>query len=153
MALRIAVGDVRSRLRDLPDESVHCIVTSPPYYGLRDYGVEGQIGLFQTPDAYVAELVAVFREARRVLRRDGTFWLNIGDSYAGSWGAQSRGGPPSGSSPLKGNGHIGGGPKLKSLSSVQIKAAPKKQTRTGSIPAGTGLKPKDLIGIPWMLAF
>src|SRR5215207_1666159 len=82
MALRIAVGDVRSRLRDLPDESVHCIVTSPPYYGLRDYGVEGQIGLEQTPAAYVAELVAVFSEARRVLRDDGCVFLNLGDSYA-----------------------------------------------------------------------
>src|SRR5215207_10108038 len=84
MALRIAVGDVRSRLRDLPDESVHCCVTSPPFYGLRDYGVEGQIGLEETPEQWVAALVAVFREVRRVLRADGTLWLEIGDSYCSS---------------------------------------------------------------------
>lgn len=78
---RILIGDVRQRLRDLADESVHCVVTSPPYFGLRDYGCDGQIGLEPTPDAYVAEMVAVFREVRRVLRQDGTFWLNLGDSY------------------------------------------------------------------------
>ena len=81
MTVRILQGNCRAVLATLADASVHCIVTSPPYYGLRDYGVDGQIGLEQTPDAYVAELVAVFREARRVLRDDGTFWLNIGDSF------------------------------------------------------------------------
>ena len=127
------------------------MVTSPPYFGLRDYGMTGQIGLEETPDAYVAALVAVFREVRRVLRKDGTLWLNLGDSYAGSWGAQLRGGPPSASSTLTGNGHIGGGPKLKSLSSIQIAAYP-KTTLTGSINKTPGLKPKDLIGIPWRVA-
>jgi DNA modification methylase len=79
---RLLVGDCRQKLAELADESVHCIVTSPPYYGLRDYGVDGQIGLEATPEAYVAELVAVFRECRRVLRSDGTLWCNLGDSYA-----------------------------------------------------------------------
>ena len=74
-------GDVLDVLRQLPDESVHCIVTSPPYWGLRDYGHEGQIGLESTPEAYVAKMVEVFRECRRVLRDDGTLWLNLGDSY------------------------------------------------------------------------
>lgn len=83
MSIDIRVGDARQILRDIPDESINCVVTSPPYFGLRDYGCDGQIGLEATPDAYVAELVAVFREVRRVLRSDGTFWLNLGDSYAG----------------------------------------------------------------------
>jgi DNA modification methylase len=84
MSHQVIHGDCREVLKTMPDRSVHCIVTSPPYYGLRDYGVDGQIGLEHAPDAYVAELVAVFREARRVLRDDGAFWLNIGDSYFGS---------------------------------------------------------------------
>jgi DNA modification methylase len=82
MTATILVGDVRQRLQELPDGSVQCVVTSPPYWGLRDYGHEGQIGLEQTPDEYVAEMVAVFREVRRVLADDGTLWLNLGDSYA-----------------------------------------------------------------------
>jgi hypothetical protein len=86
MSVRILQGDCRDVLRALPDESVHCVVTSPPYFGLRDYGVAGQIGLEATPDGFVAELVAVFREVRRVLRADGTLWLNLGDSYAGGGG-------------------------------------------------------------------
>lgn len=82
MTVTILNGDCRDLLKGMEAESVNCIVTSPPYYGLRDYGVDGQIGLEQTPDEYVAELVSVFREARRVLRDDGTLWLNLGDSYA-----------------------------------------------------------------------
>lgn len=84
MSVRILAGDCRDLLPTLAAGSVQCCVTSPPYYGLRDYGVAGQIGLETTPDEYVAEMVAVFREVRRVLRDDGTLWLNIGDSYAGS---------------------------------------------------------------------
>lgn len=82
MSVRILSGDVRDQLKALADESVHCIVSSPPYFGLRDYGVAGQIGLEQTPAEFVSVMVAVFREARRVLRSDGTLWLNLGDSYA-----------------------------------------------------------------------
>jgi DNA modification methylase len=81
-AARILVGDVRQRLQELPDGSVQCVITSPPYWGLRDYGHDGQIGLEQTPDDYVAEMVAVFGQVRRVLADDGTLWLNLGDSYA-----------------------------------------------------------------------
>lgn len=81
MTVDIRIGDCRELLRAMPDESVHCVVTSPPYFGLRDYGVAGQIGLEPTPEAFVAEMVAVFREVRRVLRADGTLWLNLGDSY------------------------------------------------------------------------
>jgi DNA modification methylase len=159
VSVRVIAGDCRTALQALPDRSVHCILTSPPYYNLRSYLPPGhadkplELGLETTPDAYVAELVGVFREAKRVLRDDGVLWVVIGDSYAGSWGAQGRGGPPSGSSTLKGNGHTGGGPNIKSLSAVQIAAHPMRVSRTGSIPLGSGLKPKDLIGIPWMLAF
>jgi site-specific DNA-methyltransferase (adenine-specific) len=80
-------GDALTVLRGMPAESVHCCVTSPPYYGLRDYGMTEQIGLEKTPDEYVEKLVDVFREVRRVLRNDGTLWLNLGDAY--SWGVQS----------------------------------------------------------------
>ncbi len=81
MTVRILHGDALSMLRTLPAGSARCCVTSPPYFGLRDYGVDGQIGLEGTPEQYVANLVAVFRELRRVLRDDGTLWLNLGDSY------------------------------------------------------------------------
>ncbi len=86
----ILLGDCRERLRELPDESVHCVVTSPPYFGLRDYGVDGQIGQEPSPDNFVAALVGVFRGVRRVLRSDGTFWLNLGDSYSNS--SKTKGG-------------------------------------------------------------
>jgi DNA modification methylase len=81
---QLLVGDVREQLRTLPDRSVHCVVTSPPYFGLRDYGHAGQIGLEASPNDYVAKMVEVFREVKRVLRDDGTLWLNLGDSYAGA---------------------------------------------------------------------
>lgn len=81
MSVQILIGDCREKLREMPDQSVDCCVTSPPYFGLRDYGVDGQMGLEATPDDFVAGMVAVFREVRRVLRDDGTLWLNIGDSY------------------------------------------------------------------------
>ena len=77
-------GDARAVLRDIPDDSFHCCITSPPYWGLRDYGVEGQVGLEGTLAEYISTLVAVFEEVRRVLRPDGTLWLNIGDGYSGS---------------------------------------------------------------------
>ena len=76
---RIVCGDALAVLRTMPDDVVQCVVTSPPYWGLRDYGVEGQIGLEKTPEEYVAKMVEVFREVRRVLRDDGTLWLNLGD--------------------------------------------------------------------------
>jgi len=113
-------------LRTLPDESVHCCVTSPPYWGLRDYGVEGQLGLEKTPEEYVAKMVDVFREVRRVMRDDGTLWLNIGDSY--SMSTRGKGGDGKQSTNV-GTHH-----------DRQWHIAP-------------GLKPKDLVGIPWRVAF
>ena len=129
VSVSILIGDCRDVLRSLPDESVHCVVTSPPYFGLRDYGVAGQIGLEPTPDAYVRELVAVFGALRRVLRTDGTAWLNLGDSYAGG-------------------GHGGGGSYA--ADRANWRAVP---TRSGQRAAVDGLKAKDLIGIPWRVAF
>lgn len=122
--VKLLQGDCRDVLKTLADKSVNCCVTSPPYFGLRDYGVDGQIGLEQTPDAYVAELVAVFREVKRVLRDDGTLWLNLGDSYAGS------GKGPAGNLKYNENGHV--------------------ENSSGKL---YGLKHKDLIGIPWRVAF
>lgn len=142
MTVRILIGDCRSRLRELPDDSVHCIVTSPPYFGLRDYGTPGQIGLEPVPADYVAEMVALFRDLRRVLRPDGTCWLNLGDSYAGSWGAQARG-----------DDYPGGLEGGATLSARSIAAHPKGGSGTGSARRFPGLKPKDLIGIPWRVAF
>ena len=89
MTVRVLTGDVFDRLTELPDESVHCVVTSPPYFALRDYGVEGAIGLEPTLDEHLEVMVSVFREVRRVLRKDGTLWLNYGDAYAGSTNGRS----------------------------------------------------------------
>ena len=91
MSVRIINADVLDGLRSLADESVHCVVTSPPYWGLRDYGAAGQIGLEPTLQDHIAKLVEVFRDVRRVLRKDGTLWLNYGDAYA-SGGSKGSGG-------------------------------------------------------------
>lgn len=126
--IRILEGDCRDTLKTLEAGSVHCCVTSPPYFGLRDYGNAAQIGLEPTPAEFVAELVAVFREVRRVLRDDGTLWLNLGDSYNAA----------------RDGGHAGGA-KQASLARHDGIA------RSGAnVP---GLKAKDLIGIPWRVAF
>ena len=116
-------GDCLDILPTIEANSIQCCVTSPPYYGLRDYGCAGQIGLEPTPDAYVEKLVAVFREVRRVLRDDGTVWLNLGDSYAANRSYQ-----------VVDNKHIDVG-----------------NNKASSVPSG--LKPKDLIGIPCRVAF
>ena len=121
-------GDSLEILRLLPSCSVQCVVTSPPYWALRDYGVEGQLGLEPTPEQYIENMVEVFREVRRVLREDGTLWLNIGDSYAVSRGA-SHGIDPKNS-----------GGRVKSVCRPNDRLL-------------QGYKPKDLIGVPWMLAF
>lgn len=137
MSVRIINSDVLEGLRALPDESVQCVVTSPPYWGLRDYGVCGQIGLELTFGEFISRLVGVFEEVRRVLKSDGVCFVNMGDSYAGSWGAQSRGDAPG---------------ELSTLSGGQVYSAP-KGTHTGRMKRLPGLKPKDLIGQPWRLAF
>jgi DNA modification methylase len=127
----ILLGDTREVLRTLPDSSVQTCVTSPPYFGLRNYDVEGQMGLEKTPDEFVAALVEVFREVRRVLRDDGTLWLNIGDSYARDsvvrWDNTFA----------RENGWSDG---------RSMRDAP-------NLVRNAGLKPKDLVGIPWLLAF
>ena len=140
MTIRTIICDVMDGLAQLADESVHCVVTSPPYWGLRDYGVEGQIGLEDTPEAYVAKMVEVFREVRRVLRPDGTCWLNLGDSYASS--------PP-------GNKTKGVSAKstLHGVNSDQYRDTLSKSVQTKRNTIVGGLKPKDLIGIPWRVAF
>jgi DNA modification methylase len=123
--------DNRVGLKMLDDNSINCCITSPPYWGLRDYGVEGQIGLEKTPEEYVAKMVEIFREVRRVLRKDGTLWLNLGDSYAGS-----------------GKGAWDNKEVQKEIY-VPDKDSP--QCKLKKVPQG--LKPKDLVGIPWMVAF
>ncbi len=119
----IVCGDCLDVMQDMPDGCVQCCVTSPPYWGLRDYGVDGQIGLEKTPEEFVEKMVEIFREVKRVLRDDGTLWLNMGDSYAGG---------------------------TRAFNSFRRDRKHVSVPRTG-LPEG--LKPKDLCGIPWRLAF
>lgn len=127
----IHLGDCLDSLRKMPDGSVNCCVTSPPYYALRDYGVEGQLGLEDSPEQYVTRLVSIFGEVRRVLRDDGTLWLNIGDSYAGSG--------------------KGAWANKDAQKAVYVPDHADPQCKVDKVPAG--LKPKDLMGIPWRVAF
>jgi DNA modification methylase len=120
---KILQGDCREVLKTLPEESINCVVTSPPYWGLRDYGVDGQLGLEEDPFTYVENLVQVFREVRRALRKDGVVFLNLGDSFAANRSYQ--------------------------VSPTKWDSLP--QGQASQIPVG--LKPKDLIGIPWRVAF
>lgn len=121
---RLFVGDTRKVLSEIPDDTFQCCVTSPPYWGLRDYGIENQIGAEEDIEEYISDLVAVFREVRRTLKEDGTLWLNIGDSYTSGnrkWRDSDKKNPARGMSYRP--------------------------------PTPEGLKPKDLIGVPWKLAF
>jgi DNA modification methylase len=127
--ITVYLGDALAILRELPSESVDCVVTSPPYWGLRDYGVAGQLGLEPTPDLYVQKMVEVFREVRRVLSDRGTLWLNIGDSYSGV-GAQTGG------TNSKEHGRRADRMFQKSYKQMPV-----------------GLKAKDMVGIPWRVAF
>lgn len=146
----VMVGDCLESLRRLPDCSAHMCVTSPPYYGLRDYGHAGQIGLEDTPDAYVARLVEVFREVRRVLTDDGTLWLNIGDSYARDPG---KGGSGPGGKNGAYSGAYADAARIRSESNGSSDGAVRRGDRAAVRVGGNDLKSKDLIGIPWMLAF
>src|SRR6516165_3060438 len=128
MSVRILNSDCRDILPTLPAECVHCVVTSPPYWGLRDYGISGQLGLEPTVADYVETVRAVFAEVRRVLRKDGTLWLNMGDSYASAWVCNRRN--------VVGNGSLENG---------------KRDNRPNRLV--NGLKEKDLCGIPWRVAF
>lgn len=139
MAVTIYTGDCRDVLKAMPDQSVHCVVTSPPYFGLRDYGMDAQIGMEPTPDEFVAALVGVLREARRVLRGDGTLWLNLGDSYAGS-------------------GRGIGDTKTNNKGQTASRDFHDSMVEAGAIGRAwvkppAGFKQKDLIGIPWRVAF
>ena len=123
----IKQGDALSVLKTMPAQSINTCVTSPPYWGLRDYGVEGQIGLEPTLQEYVEALVEVFREVRRVLRPDGTLWLNLGDSYNGA--------------------------RMNRSGQHGYKDGRSNRDKRFSVGGVKGLKPKDLVGIPWMVAF
>ena len=130
---KIICADAIMGLKSLDSGSVDMCVTSPPYYGLRDYGVDGQIGIEQTPEEYIARLTDVFNEVKRVLKDDGTLWVNISDSYAGS-----------GKGPM--SIQVAGNGKYSQLY--------KKGSKIYTVPkTWANIKPKDMIGIPWMLAF
>lgn len=126
-------------LKHLDNESAYCCVTSPPYWGLRDYGVEGQLGLESTPEEYVTKMVEVFREVKRVLRKDGTLWLNMGDCYASK--------PPGCDGVSYSSGLHGAQGDTKYRETLAKSVGTKRNTVVGN------LKPKDLVGIPWMVAF
>jgi len=123
----ILQGDALEQLKGIKSETVDCVITSPPYWGLRDYGVEGQLGLESTPEEYVSKMVEVFREVKRVLRDDGTLWLNLGDSYCGTGNKGEYKDPK----------YLDGRNGQKVALNNKIK----------------GLKSKDLVGIPWRVAF
>ena len=131
MDYKLLNGDAVEVLKTLEDKSVQTCITSPPYYGLRDYGVDGQIGMEETPDEYINRLVEVFREVKRVLKDDGTLWVNIGDSYCSSNGMERV------NNRFKREGSKGASANDRDLKVLH----------------GCGYKTKDLIGIPWMLAF
>lgn len=133
----ILIGNVFDKIKEIPDNHIHTCVTSPPYWGLRDYGEPEQIGDEETPEEFVDKLVNVFREVKRVLRDDGTVWLNLGDSYSGNGKGRDS------------NGII-------HTSCLISKQGTSKGTVMGSVKSGIvpqGLKPKDLVGIPWRVAF
>lgn len=135
MSCQILHGDCLDVLQSISAESVQCCVTSPPYWGLRDYGVAGQLGLERSPEEYVSKIVAIFREVRRVLRSDGTLWLNMGDCYAtGAGSARFPGGKSFG----------------KTNTVIDAGSYPVSQPNRMPIQ---GLKAKDLIGMPWRVAF
>ncbi len=124
----LILGDCLEAMEKMDDCSVHCCVTSPPYWGLRDYGADGQLGLEQSPQEYVDKLVSVFVEVRRILRDDGTLWLNLGDSYVGA-----------------GRTNSSGGPSAKQMSNAGSWFEPRR--------LDAGLRPKNLVGMPWRVAF
>lgn len=121
---QIIQGDCLEVMKTFPSDSVDCVVTSPPYFGLRDYGMKGQMGLEESPDLYVQKMVELFREVKRVLKKEGTLWLNLGDTYA--------------------NTKVGNTETIKN---------PTRVTSSFKKVRPDNLKPKDLIGIPWRVAF
>lgn len=135
---KIYKGNSLDVLKKMPDKSVNCCITSPPYWALRNYGCKGQLGLEKTPDEYITKMIDVFREVKRVLVEDGTLWLNIGDTYYGGKGNNGA--------------SIAYSSKNKALNQSAIIGTIPGTARPNDLPI-IGLKPKDLIGIPWMLAF
>lgn len=143
---KIYQGDILQVLKTWPDSFVQCVVTSPPYWGLRDYGVVGQIGLEKTPEEYVLKIVDAFREVKRILKDDGACWLNLGDTYAGSWGAMSHN--------INGKAKRAGFNDRPPQSFSKSKRIPRGSGRWGGgLQAVEGLPPKNLVGIPWRVAF
>ena len=135
---QIICGDALDKLRELDSESVQTCVTSPPYFGLRDYGIDEQLGLEDSPELYVSRLVEIMREVRRVLRNDGTLWLNLGDSYAATGGDYRNGSQGQNSA----------------VGRTSPEACPEDgRAKRAREQKAWGIKPKDLIGIPWMAAF
>lgn len=132
-------SEALATLKQMSNESINCVVTSPPYWGMRDYGVEGQIGLEKTPEVFVTKLTDIFREVRRVLRSDGTCWVNIGDTYWGGKGASNYA-----FQERRTSKHIEG--KQHNIRSGKGEMRPQDGRHQT-------IKPKDLVGIPWMLAF
>ena len=128
-ANKIYLGDARQIIKTFPNESIDCCITSPPFWGLRDYGVNGQYGLEKTPEEYVAKMVEVFREVKRVMKKEGNLWLNLGDSY---------------NSHSTGQGNVGG---------IEGNRKNKCDNIANTYRQTTGLKDKDLVGIPWRVAF
>lgn len=124
-------GDALAELKNMSSASVNCCITSPPYWGLRDYGCDGQLGLEQTPEEYTEKMVVIFREIRRVLRDDGTLWLNLGDSYSA--------------------GKVGRSDTDQVIDRKKTRVTNPGPTRNR--PAPPGVKPKNLMGIPWRVAF
>ncbi len=139
----VLCGDSVEMLKTIESETVQCCVTSPPYWGLRDYGVDGQIGLEKTPELYVAKMVEVFREVKRVLKKDGTLWLNLGDTFLGGKGQSAHGDAAR---------HIKRLADGKTINHPyqEIGQPGKTLNKDGKHPT---IKPKDLIGIPWRVAF
>ncbi len=140
---RIYVGDCLEIMRGWPDGFVQTCVTSPPYWGLRNYGVIGQLGLEKTPQEYVENMVAVFREVRRILRDDGTCWLNLGDSYVSVPGSQTQGD----------NGLLADRAIVKARAQVRDGKARSGMGAPNRPPSVDGLRPKNIVGIPWRVAF
>ncbi len=139
----ILIGDCREQLATLPEKSVHCCMTSPPYWGLRDYGVDGQLGLEPTPEEYVANMVDVFRAVWRVLRDDGVLWLNLGSTYA-------SGSRTSYDADAKYAGR--GGTFRPGAGRADGVVDERSQRNRDGVPTPPGFKPKDLVPIPWMVA-
>ena len=122
-------------LKTFSDKSINCCITSPPYYGLRDYGVNGQIGNEDTPEQYIEKLVNVFEEVRRILKDDGVLWLNLGDSWLGTGGDRKN------------------SSNNKVFNDIQKHNPKEGRYKRNQNMKATGIKCKDLIGIPWMAAF